>query len=150
MCCQWAVFLFFSFKFHLLIICSPPVLPKTSCLPAAVGWRDRCDEHTIQYVNKSKYTVKTVFGKCMKEIHNPKFWVTYLLGSSGLCRWSDVLGHPNSNRGRLVGPENEYMTGRYPTSLLAGTEGCIVAQSMKLFQVTPTSTSTSDLEDQYW
>lgn len=45
-----------------------------------------------------------------------------------LCRWWDALGLPRSNSGRLVGPENEYMLGRKPTSLLAGAEWCIAVR----------------------
>lgn len=49
-------------------------------------------------------------------------WVaTYLFETCVVvCRWWATLGFPRSNSGMLVGPVNEYILGRKPTSLLAG------------------------------
>lgn len=55
-------------------------------------------------------------------MYSPKSSATYLLETVALCRWPDVLGGPRSNSGRLVGPENEYMAGRNPSSLLVEAE----------------------------
>lgn len=57
--------------------------------------------------------------------------VSQLLESVALCKWPDVLVGSSSNSGRLVGPENEYMAGRNPSSLLEGADWCMVVQLMK-------------------
>lgn len=108
--------------FYLLIINSPPVLPEASSLPAAVGQRQMCYNRSVANV----YLIHD----CIH--YNPKPSATYLLESVALCRWPDVLGGPRSNSGRLVGPENEYMSGRRPTSLLVAADWWKV-QAMKWF-----------------
>lgn len=118
---------------NLLIIDSSPVLSKAPCLPTAVGQRDRCVKTDSSTCNDMAVMAGLVM--CCRSV------VTHLL-ECVLCAWWDVLGCPRSNTGRLVGPENEYMAGRKPTSLLAGAEWCIVVQ--------PTTTNAYELKDQFW